>query len=854
MALVQFSNSSENMNIKTIEDILPLVEKPSRYLGGEINQIKKDLERVKLRIALAFPDLYEIGTSHFGMQILYHVLNAHADIAAERVFAPAMDMDRHLRSSGLPLFSLESRQPLERFDIIGFSLLYELNYTNILTILELSGIPFYAAQRDGSFPLIIGGGPCTCNPEPVADFFDAIVIGDGENVTLKLAEAWLAWKKNNGSDKDGLLERWSKIEGVYIPSFFAPQYDDCGFQTLQPRHPDYAQVTRTVVADLDQAPFPDKPIIPFGKPVHDRLRLEVARGCTRGCRFCQAGMIYRPVRERAPDSLLALCDQSVSATGYEDVSLLSLSTGDYGCIVPLMSRLMSGGAAENVAVSLPSLRAGTLTPELMKLIRTVRKTGFTIAPEAGSQRLRDVINKNISEAEIITTVKDAFDLGWRVIKLYFMIGLPTETAEDLKALVELVKALRQIKPRAGRRGKINVSVATFIPKPHTPFQWAPQLSLAESEERLKRVKGELKLSGVQIKWQNPKVSWLEGVWARGDRKLSRLLISAYHKGCRFDGWSDRFRYDLWTEAFAEEGLDPDFYTVRPRDVCEPLPWDHIDTRVTKTFLAAEWQNATEGAFTADCRVDDCNQCGVCDFEQIEPLTHGALKGNDAGQKRSDGRQPPAFKKLAVFYSKLDGARYFGHLELVNIFQRALKRAGIAVRFSQGFHPKPKISFDDPLPVGIESRQERFIITVPDTTRPRDVKAALNDQLPAGLEILDCQLAGKKAPAAPGKRVRYRVALQEALFDKARLNAFRESPDFYITIAPRKGKLKKIDLKDIVVNSELPDPRHLAMTLRTEPGKTVRPFDVLRHIFELSDAQVKQARIMKLNSGIEKENI
>ena len=325
------------------------------------------------------------------------------------------------------------------------------------------------------------------------------------------------------------------------------------------------------------------------------------------------------------------------------------------------------------------------------------------------------------------------------------------------------------------------------------------------------------------------------------------MISAYYKGCRFDGWSDRFRYDLWTEAFAEEGLDPDFYTVRPRDVCEPLPWDHIDTRVTKTFLAAEWQNATEGAFTADCRVDDCNQCGVCDFEQIEPLTHGALKGNEAGQNRSHGRQPPAFKKLAVFYSKLDGARYFGHLELVNIFQRALKRAGIAVRFSQGFHPKPKISFDDPLPVGIESRQERFIITVPDTTRPRDVKAALNDQLPAGLEILDCQLAGKKAPAAPGKRVRYRVALQEALFDKARLNAFRESPDFYITLTPRKGKLKKIDLKDIVVNSELPDPRHLEMTLLSEPGKTVRPFDVLRHIFDLSDAQVKQARILKLKA-------
>lgn len=835
------------MKYKTLEDILPLVEKPSRYLGGEINQVKKDLERIKLRFALAFPDLYEIGTSHFGMQILYHILNTHSDIAAERVFAPGMDMDHYLRRSGLRLFSLESRLPLDRFDIIGFSLLYEMNYTNILSILELAGIPFYASQRDGSYPLIIAGGPCTCNPEPVADFFDAIVIGDGENVTLKLAEGWLEWKKNSGSDKDGLLKRWSKIEGVYIPSFFRPQYDDCGFQTLQPRYSDYTRVTRTVVADLDQVPFPEKPIIPFGKPVHDRLRLEVARGCTRGCRFCQAGMIYRPVRERSPDSLLTLCDQSVSATGYEDISLLSLSTGDYGCIVPLMSRLMSVYATENVAVSLPSLRAGTLTPELMKLIKTVRKTGFTIAPEAGSQRLRDVINKNIGESEIMATVKDAFDLGWRVIKLYFMIGLPTETAEDLKALVDLVKALRQIKRPADRRGKINVSVATFIPKPHTPFQWASQLSLDESEDRLRRIKDELKLSGIQIKWQNPQVSWLEGIWARGDRRLSRLLVTAYQKGCRFDGWSDRFRYDLWEAALAEEGLDPDFYTRRPRDVCEPLPWDHIDSQVSKTFLAAEWENATSETFTTDCRMDDCNQCGVCDFDEIEPLTHETLKDNAVWWNRSDAPQPPAFKKLAVFYTKMDGARYFGHLELVNIFQRALKRAGVAVRFSEGFHPKPKISFDNPLPVGIESQQEQFVITVPDTIRPRDLKVALNEQLPDGLEIIHCQLAPKKTPAAIGKRIRYRVSTKEALFDQSRLNTFNEKAEFYITLTHRKGKLKKVDLKDIVVNSNLFDARHLELTLQSEPGKTVRPFDVLRYIFELSDAQVKQARITKLSA-------
>ena len=834
--------------MKTIEDILPLVERPSRYLGGEINQIKKDPDKVKLRFALAFPDLYEIGTSHFGMQILYHTLNAHPDIAAERVFAPGADMDRHLRAAGMRLFALESRQPLDRFDMIGFSLLYELNYTNVLNILELSGIPFYAAQRDHSFPIIIAGGPCTCNPEPVADFFDAMVIGDGETVTLQLAESWLEWNKNSPEDKDALLKRWSQIEGVYVPSFFKAQYDDCGFQTLAPQAPGYTHVLRTIVADLDQVPFPEKPVIPFGKPVHDRLRLEVARGCTRGCRFCQAGMIYRPVRERSPDSLLSLCDHSVNATGYEDISLLSLSTGDYGCIVPLMERLMSRYATRNVAVSLPSLRAETLTPELMKLIKSVRKTGFTIAPEAGSQRLRDVINKNIGEAEIRATVKDAFALGWQVVKLYFMIGLPSETAEDLKALVDLVKSLRTIKSPAGRRGKINVSVATFIPKPHTPFQWAAQLPLAESEDRLKRLQHDLKLPGIQVKWQNPKVSWLEGIWARGDRRLSRLLVAAYHKGCRFDGWSDWFRYDRWQAAIEEQAVNPDFYTTRPRDVCEPLPWDHICTQVTKEFLAAEWENALKGAFTADCRVDACNQCGVCDFEQIEPLTHEALEAPAVGIGRSAGRKPATFKKLYVYYTKLGQARYFGHLELVNIFHRALKRAGIAVRFSEGFHPKPKISFDNPLPVGIESQQERFVITVADNTRPRDVKDRLNLHLPAGLEVTHCQLAPQKAPAHFRRRIRYRAALSEGCFDETRLKAFHARLNFPITLAHRKGKLKKIDLKDIVLDSHLRDSCDLELTLLSEPGKTVRPFDVLRHIFNLSDEQVKQAKILKLNSG------
>ncbi|MGB5746095.1 MAG: TIGR03960 family B12-binding radical SAM protein [Desulfobacterales bacterium] len=829
----------------TLDDILPFVEKPSRYLGSEINTTKKDLSRVKLRFALAFPDLYEIGTSHFGMQILYHILNAHVDIAAERVFAPAVDMEARLRKTGKPLFSLESHEPVNHFDIVGFSLLYELNYTNVLTILDLAGIPFLASERNTIHPLIIAGGPCTCNPEPVAEFFDAVVVGDGENTIMQLAETWLNWKKDAAADRESLLKLWSLIEGVYIPSFFEPGFDDNGFQTVTPRFPDYTQVQRAIVGDLDSIPFPEEPVIAYGRPVHDRLRLEVSRGCTRGCRFCQAGMIYRPVRERSPDQLMSLAARSIAATGYEDISLLSLSTGDYGCIAPLIEQLMVNFESDNIAVSLPSLRAGTLTPELMKLIKKVRKTGFTIAPEAGSQRLRDVINKNISEDEIINTVQNAFDLGWQVIKLYFMIGLPTETEKDLGAMVELVNKLRKIKSSKGRWGKINVSVATFIPKAHTPFQWAGQLSLAESRSKINWLHHQLRLPGIQFKWQNPEVSWLEGLWARGDRRLSRLLIAAYNKGCKFDGWSDQFNFPAWEAAMAENGVDPVFFTVRKRDVNEPLPWDHIDNRVDKTFLSREWQNALESKFTADCRLEDCNKCGVCDFKEIDVKTYQNFKKELFRYSGVGLEKDAPFKKLNVYFSKLDQAKYFGHLELVNIFLRALKRAQIPVKYSQGFHPKPKISFDDPLPIGIESHQEHFTLAVADFVQPDAVLQGLNTHLPQGLHIHDCRLAPLKSGAHMAKSSVYQISVPGHDFDREKLASFGCRSEAFITLSNRKGKLKKIDLKDMVVNIELTDSNHLLVALKAEPGKTVRPAEMLRHVFDLSEEEIKKARVVKL---------
>ncbi len=830
-----------------LDDLLPLVEKPSRYLGSEINAIKKDLDRVKLRFALAFPDLYEIGTSHFGMQILYHILNSHPDIAAERVFAPAVDMGALLKKTGHSIFSLESRASLGGFDIIGFSLLYELNFTNVLTILDLASIPFLAADRDRSHPLIIAGGPCTSNPEPMADFFDAMVVGDGENVIMQLADEWLHWKKDPSGSKETLLQRWSQIDGVYIPSFFEPQFDDQSLQSLVPRFPNYSRVKRAIVDDLDRMPFPEKPVIPFGRPVHDRLRLEVSRGCTRGCRFCQAGMIYRPVRERSPEHLMSLAADSIDATGYEDISLLSLSTGDYGCLAPLIERLMARFGSENIAVSLPSLRAGTLTSQLMKLIQQVRKTGFTIAPEAGSQRLRDVINKNISDNEIIETVQDAFQLGWQVIKLYFMIGLPTETEEDLNALVGLVKKLRKIKGRNRRKSKINVSVATFIPKSHTPFQWASQISLAESMSKISWIHNQLKVPGVQFKWQDPQVSQLEGLWARGDRRLSRLLIAAYERGCKFDGWSDKFDYNLWQDALTAEGIDPDFFTARTRDVAEPLPWDHIDNQVSRSFMAQEWDRALELNPTEDCRHGSCQQCGTCDFEKIEPRTYRSFEKPFDQTCQAPDDTNIDYKNLRVYYSKKGQAKYFGHLELVNIFLRAIKRAAIPVQYSQGFHPKPKISFDDPLPIGIESDRERLVMKVAGSVDPETVTHGMNSQLPEGLVIISSRFMGPRSKHEASRSSAYTVTLRDGHFREDDLRSFNSRSEVTISLSNRKGKLKKINLKDMVRGIEWLDSKQLRISLSAGTGKTLRPAHILGPIFNISEDQIKLARVVKLKN-------
>lgn len=840
------------MSSKSIQEILKKVEQPSRYIGTEINSINKSDKDVQLKFALAFPDLYDIGTSHFGIQILYNILNKRDNIAAERVFTPAIDMERELREAQLPLFSLESQTPLNEFDIIGFSLLYELNYTNILTILDLGGIPLLERERDERFPLIIAGGPGTFNPEPVAELFDAIVIGDGEQVILEISEKYIEWKESeNKKSKKDLLKTLSNIKGLYIPSFFHVEYeqqDHYSFQKLTPVFDDYLKIDKAIVSDLEKAEFPHSPIIPYGKPVHDRLRLEISRGCSRGCRFCQAGMIYRPVRERNVDSLIDITNKSVCNTGYEDVSLLSLSTADYENLNILMRQLMEVNTADNkkLSFSLPSVRAGKLTSELMETIKKVKKTGFTIAPEAGSQRLRDVINKGITEEEIITTVENAFQLGWKNIKLYFMIGLPTETMDDLQGIIDLVTKMKAIKHSKGKKPNITVSVSTFIPKPHTPFQWERQISKEESWEKILWLKDNLKINGVTLKWGKTDISYLEGIISRGDRRLTPLIINAYKKGCRFDGWNEHFRIDLWEKAIEEENIDVFFYTERRRNSDEPLAWDIIETGIKKEFFINELLKAKQESLTADCRFGDCSDCGICDFDTIKPRIEEKQE-YQINNKEFNTNVDVEFKKVKIRYSKLNKARYFGHLELVNIFTNSIRRAEIPVKYSSGFNPKIKIVFNNPLPLGYESYDEFFIIQVNNSYPIENINEKINQKLPEGLHISGCKLINNKFEAQEKNTNKFNIIVKNTTFEENELDRFNNTESVLIEKTNKKGKTRQLELKNFVKYIKLKSSTEIEIDIVKIDGITVRPEIVINAIFSFTDELIKTIDIIKLKN-------
>ena len=624
------NKGKEKMELQyKLDQLLKRVEKPGRYIGGEINSARKDPNSVDANFAFAFPDIYEIGMSYLGLQILYHELNQCENIFCQRVFAPAVDMEKLMREEGVPLMTLEAKMPLREMDIVGFTLQYEMSFTTVLNMLDLAKIPVFAAERNENDPLIIAGGPCAFNPEPLTDFIDVFLIGDGEKLLPAFVEKYIDCKKK-GMAKADCLRELSKLQGVYVPSLYDVKYNDDG--TIKELCELYEgapfPVTRAILPSIEETDFPVNPIIPMVEAVHDRAVTETFRGCTRGCRFCQAGMIYRPVRERSKDRILQLAKTQLENTGHDELSLLSLSTSDYSCFEELATELIDYTKKENVSLSLPSLRIDKFAFDVLNKIQEYKKSGLTYAPEAGTQRLRDVINKGVTEKDIYESIEQALELGWKHIKLYFMIGLPTETYEDLDGIVEIAKNIKELNYKVngpkGGRFNLTVSVSNFVPKAHTPFQWEAQNTAEEFADKHNYLAERLKIKGVTFNYHDNTTSAYEAVFARGDRRCGRLLYEAFRAGCKFDGWTEHFRPEAWEIAFERSGIDKDFYTTRKREFDEILPWDIIDGGISKRFLINEAQKAVKEEITPDCR-NGCTGCGM-NTKVVCPMAGAAKKG------------------------------------------------------------------------------------------------------------------------------------------------------------------------------------------------------------------------------------
>ena len=850
------------MTTPSLDELILAAQKPSRYVGCEFGSVQKDSASVRLRFALAFPDTYEVGMSNLGFRLLYHGLNDRPEVGCERVFLPWPDLEAMLREHRLPLFTLESRTPVRELDILGITLQFELAYTSALALLDLSGIPLLARDRGPGDPVVVGGGPCAYNPEPVADFFDCFAVGDGEDVVHEIADAVLAWK-GSGAARGSLLDRLADIPGVYVPSLFRPRFDPVSraLVAMEALKPGYETVVRRVVPDIDvlSTSAYERPVVPFMQTVHDRLPIEIQRGCTRGCRFCQVGMITRPTRQRSPATVLRVAEQGLRASGYEEVGLLSLSSGDYECLNPLLDDFLSRWEGERIALSLPSLRTETMNDSLARKIARVRKTGFTLAPEAATERMRAVINKGNREADLLGAVESIFKNGWSLLKLYFMIGLPEERDEDVVAIARLAKrclsAARRALPPGKGSASINLGASTFVPKPFTPFQWEPMISPEETRRRQSLITAELggRSGAIQFKPHDSRQAAIEGALALGDRRVGTAVLHAYRLGQRLDGWTEWFDEGRWAAAFAEmervHGVDLAWFAYRRRRLDEVLPWDRIDCGVTKAYLQKQVAAARNLAEVVDCVLAPCTVCGACDYDVTKNRVYRAEDYQPAAAPPSERPVAATVRThVRVRYSKEGRLIALSHLEVMTAVLRSVRRAGLPVAFSEGYHPKPRVSFGPALPVGLESQAEYLDLELVGVQDPTEAARRLGAALPRGLSVLEAYRIDPRTPSLSEsvRSVHYRVEFPEGWSAEAlaqRIDDFHSAEQSVVrrTAPPRPRDKKRnqrfaaprereIDLKEMVTHLSVEGPGRVAFSLKAGPSGSAKPAEVLAAVF------------------------